>query len=126
MGRAHDRRPRCRRGDHETVNGAVAWVADDELRGLDLRERHYDRIDVTGQARVCDGSVDAAPIMIYVPRSEAIAHYELARTAGTAAIDRRYWDLVEAAFAALGTGARDRYLRSTPAPDVPILDLVRT
>jgi hypothetical protein len=110
---------------NETVNGAVAWVADDELGALDLRERHYDRVDVTRRASVAGAATGEAPIVIYVPHAEAIAHYVVARDAGTAAIDRRYWDLVEAAFAAFGADARDRYLRSTPAPDVPILDLVR-
>jgi cation transport regulator ChaC len=112
-------------GADETVNGVVAWVADEELGGLDLRERHYDRVDVTRRTSVGGATADSEPVVMYVPRAEAIAHYEAARDAGTAAIERRYWDLVESAFAAFGAEARARYLRSTPDPDVPILDLVR-
>ena len=111
----------------ESVNGVVGWVSDDELGALDRRERHYDRVDVTAAVAV-ERAVEraVAPIMVYVPRAEAIEHYEASRRRGTAAIERRYWDLVDGAFAALGGDHHERYLRTTPAPDVPVLELVRT
>jgi cation transport regulator ChaC len=107
----------------ESVNGVVGRVEQDELARLDLRERHYDRVDVSEVARVGgDERVDGA-IVIYVPRPEAIEHYERARDRGTAAIEQRYWDLVDRAFAAFGEEARVRYHGTTPAPDVPVLPL---
>jgi cation transport regulator ChaC len=113
----------------ESVNGVVGWVSDDELRALDRRERHYDRVDVTASV-VVEHDAGAgrrwAPIMVYVPRTEAIEHYEASRRRGTAAIERRYWDLVDSAFTALGGDHHERYLRTTPEPDVPVLELLRT
>lgn len=109
----------------ETVNGVVAWVSDEELVALDLRERHYDRVDVTGAVTVDTELPLRGGVAVYVPRNEAIAHYERARRAGTAAIEQRYWDLVDLAFANLGDEHHDRYRRTTPAPDVPVLEVRR-
>lgn len=105
------------------VNGVVVQVSSDELAQLDHRERHYDRVDVTELVRTAtpiDGEV-----VTYVPRAEAIERYEAARTAGTAAIEQRYWDLVDGAFAALGDDRRVRYHASTPPPDVPVRPVSR-
>jgi len=115
---------------HETVNGVVGWVADDELAELDHRERHYDRVDVTSRTVVhgvvgVSGQGVAEQVVTYVPRAEAQEHYRLARDAGRAAIEQRYWDLVDGAFAALGPDRRDRYHATTPPPDVPIVELER-
>lgn len=110
----------------ETANGVVARVSDDELARLDHRERHYDRVEITattevlGPTRSLDG-----PVVTYVPRPEAIARYETARDRGLAAIEQRYWDLVDAAFSAFGAVAHRRYHETTPAPDVPVLVLER-
>lgn len=112
----------------ESVNGVIGWVTEGELVELDLRERHYDRVDVTDQVAVEGRPADAfsgAPIMVYVPRAEAIAHFEAARERGEAAIEQRYWDLVEGAFADLGDGHHARFHASTPAPDVPVETLIR-
>lgn len=109
----------------ERVNGVVAWVDDDELIELDRRERHYDRVDVA-QSTTVQGAVEIrGSIVVYVPREEAVDHYTAARDRGVAAIERRYWNLVDAAFDALGAGQRQRFHATTPAPDVPVLDLAR-
>lgn len=105
----------------ETANGVVAWVRDDELVRLDRREADYDRVDVTAAV---DAPV-AGPVETYVPRPAAVARYEAARDAGTAAVEQRYWDLVAGAFAGFGVAERRRYLDTTPAPDVPVLELTR-
>ena len=121
---------------HESVNGVVGYVELDELTDLDRRERHYDRVDVADRTSVrTDGSGRAASgpgrsrlagsIMVYVPARAAVERYERARDAGSAAVERRYWDLVDAAFRALGDDQHARYHATTPAPDVPIVDLVR-
>jgi cation transport regulator ChaC len=115
--------------EDESVNGVIGWVSDAELVALDHRERHYDRVDVS-RLVAAEGAPDAllgrAPVMVYVPRAEAIARYEHERDRGTAAIERRYWDLVDAAFAALGDEQHRRYHDTTPAPEVPVLELERS
>lgn len=110
----------------ERVNGVVTWVDDAELARLDRRERHYDRVDVTSRV-VVDGASErlASPVVTYVPRAEAQRHFELAREAGRAAIERRYWDLVDGAFAALGPDRHARYHATTPGPGVPVIELGR-
>jgi cation transport regulator ChaC len=113
--------------EHETVNGVVAWVTDDELDALDRRERNYDRVDVSDRITVAvDRSpVDRGPVVTYVPRAEPIEWYEAARDHGTAAVERRYWDLVDAAFTELGPDEHRRYHATTPPPDVPIVAMRR-
>lgn len=112
--------------DGERVNGVVGWVDDAELAALDRRERHYDRVDVTASATV-HGWVGegGAPVVTYVPRPEARRHFEAAQERGRAAIERRYWDLVDGAFAALGPDRRARYHDTTPSPGLPIVELRR-
>ena len=109
----------------ERVHGVVAWVDEDELVELDRRERHYDRVEVTDVASVPDTADVSGTIVTYVPRPEARRHYEAARDSGVAAVERRYWDLVDDAFAALGPDRRERYHASTPAPDIPVIELRR-
>jgi cation transport regulator ChaC len=109
----------------ETVNGTVGWVSNEELLGLDRRERHYDRVDVTVLTTVHGGPEIDGPIVTYVPRTEAVEHYAQARDRGEAAVDRRYFDLVDRAFSDLGEDRRERYHATTPAPEIPILALER-
>lgn len=110
--------------EHETVNGVVAWVADGELDALDRRERNYDRVDVSDRITIV-GQVDRGPVVTYVPRAEPVEWYEAARDRGTAAVERRYWDLVDAAFTELGPDEHRRYHATTPPPDVPIVTMRR-
>ena len=109
----------------ETVNGVVAWVGDDEIEALDRRERNYDRVDVTHLAAVRHGVSLSGPIETYVPRPEPLQRYRDAYAAGTAAIEERYWNLVDDAFAELGVDRRDRYRATTPVPDIPVLAMRR-
>jgi cation transport regulator ChaC len=113
------------RASDESVNGVVGWVAGEELALLDRRERHYDRIDVTSDTTVHGAGEMPRSIAVYFPRREAVAHYEQARDAGRAAIEQRYWDLVDNAFAKFGADALARYHSTTPPPDVPVLSLSR-
>jgi cation transport regulator ChaC len=110
------------------MNGILALVSAAELARLDARERNYDRVDVTDLVRVFDGG-EAIPTIhraaLYVPRPHAVAVYEQARSVGRAAIERRYWDLVDTAFHDLAPGHGERYRATTAAPDVPILDVTR-
>jgi hypothetical protein len=113
----------------EWMNGILAKVSASELARLDARERNYDRVDVTDLVRVID-VFDAAPTIhraaLYVPRPHAVAVYETARSVGRAAIEKRYWDLVDGAFHELAPGQGERYRLTTPAPDVPVLEITRT
>lgn len=122
----------------ERVNGIIARVDPDELARLDRRERDYDRVDVSGSVTLrgpSSGSAhrDAAGhsasavahrIVTYVPRPSAVDRYRSARDAGTAGVRKSYWDLVDGAFGALGTEQHDLFHRSTPPPDVPLVDPV--
>ncbi|MCG7754891.1 hypothetical protein, partial [Flavihumibacter cheonanensis] len=85
----------------------------------------YDRVDVTALAAVHGVGDVSGEIVTYVPRPEAQRHYEAARDLGRAAVERRYWDLVDDAFAALGADHHQRYHATTPAPDVPVVELQR-
>lgn len=108
--------------DDETVNGVIASVTDEELSHLDRRERNYDQVDVTNLVSTSAPGVDK--IVVYVPKPAAVAAYEAAREAGTAGIRRTYWNLVDEAFAAFGDEQQARYRATTPAPDVPLVDVV--
>lgn len=109
------------RAEAETTNGVVVWVDDHELADLDRRERRYDRVDVGDLCVVDGGPAISAPVQTYVPHAVAVTDYEAARDRGGAAVARHYWELVDAAFVALGDDRRERYLATTPPPDVPIV-----
>ena len=107
--------------DDESCNGVIVRVTADELARLDWRERDYERTDVTEQIRLDSGG-QRPQVMTYVPRQSAIERYEAARDAGRAGIRQTYWELVAAAFRDLGGDHHDRYV-TTPAPDVPVVDM---
>jgi cation transport regulator ChaC len=109
--------------DDEAANGIIGWVRDDEVGALDRRERRYDRVDVT--ALTTSATDVEGPIVTYVPRLEAVDDYEAARDQGVAAIELRYWDLVDHAFGELGPRQLAQYRATTPPPDVPILEMTR-
>lgn len=118
--------------DGERCNGVAVRVNDDDLVGLDLRERHYDRTDVTDQITLgepVEGLATARPrdarIFTYVPRIEAVEHYTAGRDGGRAAIRQDYWNLVDDAFATLGPAHLEQY-RTTPPPDIPIVEMTWT
>jgi len=110
------------------MNGILAVVHPDELERLDARERHYDRVDVTDQIRVLDEGPTGPTVhraVVYVPRQIAIDIYEQAQAASNAAIEQRYWDLVDGAFEVLAPGHGERYRATTPAPAVPVRNVSR-
>ncbi len=107
--------------DAESCNGVIVRVTADELAMLDWRERDYERTDVTDRIRL-ESDTRAERVMTYVPRTRAIERYEAARDVGRAGIRQSYWALVAAAFGDLGGDHLDRY-ESTPAPDVPVVDM---
>jgi hypothetical protein len=108
--------------DGAEVDGALLTVDATGLAALDMRERQYERIDVTAL-------IDPAPddtVWTYIGRAPGRARVAAGR-AGTArvAIQRSYIELVEATFTALGDDTFARYRAGTEPPPFPILDLTR-
>jgi dephospho-CoA kinase len=107
--------------DDESCNGVIVRVSADELAMLDWRERDYERTDVTDMIRR-ERTVTVDRVVTYVPRPSAIERYEDARDRRQAGVRQSYWTMVHGAFADLGGDHLARYV-STPAPDVPIVDM---
>ncbi len=117
-----------RAGD-ESANGIVARVSDLEIAALDVRERDYDRLDVTESVELLGDRTRCTfaagdRVVTYVPRRLAIERYEAARDAGRAGIRSTYWGLVDAAFAVFGADQLRRYRSSTPDPDIPVVAMI--
>jgi hypothetical protein len=107
------------------VNGGLLPVDNEALARLDDRERQYERVDVTAAIAPAPAAGDG-PVWAYAGRPEGRARVAAGR-AGMAdvLVQRAYLETVEAAFAALGGGALDRYRASTEPPPFPLADLAR-
>ena len=99
-----------------TVNGVALPVADDELPGLDERERNYARVDVTGHSDGLDGQVWA-----YTGLDAARERLARGLREGRAAIASTYLERVLAGFEALGE--RERFERLTTPRPAPVVEL---
>jgi cation transport regulator ChaC len=97
--------------------GAVFAVDAADLTLLDLRERNYRRVDVTGRV-TGPGHPPPHTVWAYVPRQRAVARLRSGRELRVRA---QYVAVVEAAFAAIGR--LDAYRRDTPVPPVPVESL---
>ena len=93
----------------ETHTGADA----DHGAGVDHADQRSDGAHV---------AVTPGPVEVYVPKPHAVERYVRHRDDGTAAVRRDYHDLVDAAFAVLGPRHHE-WFRTTPPPDVPIVDV---
>ena len=113
------------------VNGLVRPVPAAELELLDLRERNYDRVDVTGKVRCSpeQRSGCAPPLegRIWTYRGSADGRERLrrGRAEGRAVVSRDYLDKVRAGFAALGEEHERAFVQSSVLDDLPVLDLER-
>jgi hypothetical protein len=95
------------------VTGLARRVDDEDLAGLDLRERNYDRIDVTGSVSEVSGRV-----WTYMGSPEGRARLREGRAKGAAVVSRDYLEKVRA-------GLRARAVED-PLPDgLPVRDLDR-
>jgi cation transport regulator ChaC len=103
------------------VNGMLFPISTEELAALDIRERNYERIDVTDSVEepVSDR------VWAYVGLDEAVARYERGAREKRAVIRRRYYDAVLANCAAAGGQAQKEFDQSTDPPTCPIVDLDR-
>jgi cation transport regulator ChaC len=100
--------------------GAVFPVRRADLDLLDLRERNYRRIAVTG-AVTWAGKPDRCVVLTYVPRDEATERITRARGTGRAmAVRREYLELVENAFDSVDQLALFHATTPPPAPDMPV------
>jgi cation transport regulator ChaC len=98
----------------EGANGALLEVSEAELSRLDRREMRYERTDVTA-------SLPAAGFDLVVAYTARPEHYAPEPPPG-AVIIANYVRAVEAAFAALGDGELDAYLRTTATPPVEAVE----
>jgi dephospho-CoA kinase len=103
------------------VNGVALPVDAHELARLDARERNYGRADVRGLVSAPLGG----PVWAFVGLAAARERYAVGQAAGRAVISRDYHDAVLAGFAALGPDAIAEFRRTTAAPAVPVVDLIR-
>ena len=114
---ADGRLPQHRPQAGATVNGVALPVADDELPGLDERERNYARVDVTERHR------RRARGRVWAYAGLDAARERLARglREGRAAIASSYHERVLAGFDALGR--REQFERLTAPMPAPVVEL---
>lgn len=103
--------------DGAAPNGALVELSETELERLDLREIRYDRVDVTGSVPEADG-FDLVVAYTAKPNNHA------PQPPPGAVVFSTYIRAVEAAFAALGDGEWDTFLRTTPGPPVELVEPV--
>jgi len=102
------------------VNGVVRPVSAPELEVLDLRERNYDRVDVSRQIEGFEGQV-----WTYRGSAEGRERLRRGRAEGRAVVSRDYLEKVRAGFVALGPGHERAFAESSRLDDLPVLDLER-
>jgi cation transport regulator ChaC len=102
------------------VNGSCLPVDADMLARLDVRERNYERVDVSDAVAPRLG-----PTWAYVGRPASRRRARSARTNGTLAVARAYVDGVRAGFERLGPDQFETFTRTTDLLDMPVLDLLR-
>ena len=104
------------------VNGVVRPVSATELELLDLRERNYDRVDVSGQI---EGFQGQGRVWTYRGSAEGRERLARGRAEGRAVVSRDYLEKVRAGFAALGPEHERAFAASSSLDDLPVLDLER-
>ena len=102
------------------VNGVLRPVGDSVLRELDVRERNYDRVELTDTIEGVTGTVWA-----YVGSADGRARLRDARRRGVAVVSRDYLVDVKAGFAALNAQQLAAFERSSDLGGLPIWDLER-
>lgn len=110
-----------RRAPGARVNGVVYEVTAQELRALDVRERNYERVEVTEHV----AEADVGRVWTYVGRHDARERYEIGAATHRAVVSREYHDEVSQGFASLGADALDEYTATTDPPACPVRELER-
>ncbi len=104
------------------VAGVLFPVSADALALLDLRERNYDRREVTAQ--LVDPPVSGR-VWAYFGKPEAEARHREGVASGRAVVNSRYFDRVREGFARVGADALAAYDASTDPPGIPLVELER-
>lgn len=106
-------------------NGLLIGVSEQDLTRLDIRERRYERIDVTDQISLAQPEPAAVAevagferVITYTAKPDHFAP----EPPEDAVILRAYARVVEEAFATLGDAARRAYVSTTDAPPVEVVD----
>lgn len=103
------------------INGVLAPVDPSALADLDLRERNYERIDVTAAIE----SPPASRVWAYAGSSAGRERLQAGVAAGTAVVQRSYLDHVYAGFRRLGDAEYDHFVATTNLDSLPLVDLER-
>ena len=100
------------------VRGLVRPVSEEELAELDLRERNYERVDVTDLIETDFGG----PVWTYRGSAEGRARLDCGRAEGRAVVSKDYVERVHEGLRALGDGELERFEAQS---DLPVADLER-
>ena len=108
-----------RRDPNQTISGILFRISDTELENLDLRERNYNRIEITDQLSIkVQGNA-----WTYIGLQEAEQRYQKGLSKGNAMISRSYFNSVHNAYFLLGSEEYANYIATTDKPTVPIVNL---
>lgn len=109
-------------GDGSGVNGLCLPVDDAALARLDLRERNYERIEVSARIQADTGG---ARVWAYVGTAAARERLQIGRREGTAVIHGGYLAAVSEGFAALGEAEHRQCEPSLHPGDLAVRALTR-
>ncbi len=100
------------------ISGILFRVSNAELRNLDLRERNYQRIDITNQL-----NIKAQNAWVYIGSKDAEKRYQEGLRQEKAVVSQDYYNSVQNAYRSLGEKEWADYLATTDKPSLPIMDL---
>lgn len=103
------------------VNGVCIPVDDARLARLDVRERNYERVDVSD----CVEGAGGARVWTYVGSAAGRGRLARGRERGRAAIDAGYLRFVQQAFRRLGPAEYAACAPSLAPRDLPVVELAR-
>lgn len=104
------------------ITGVLFQVNEEELKQIDLRERNYQRIEVTDYLT---SLLRESKVWAYIGTTEAEKRYQQGLKTGTAYISEEYYHFVNDCFYCYGQAAAQAYIDSTDAPEVPLRKLKR-
>lgn len=100
------------------VSGILFRVSNAELKNLDLRERNYQRINITNQL-----NVKAQNAWVYIGSKDAEQRHQTGLSQEKAVICQDYYNSVQNAYLSLGEKEWANYIATTDKPNLPIMDL---